>query len=438
VYDSGSGIFAFMVTETHGSWGSAQLVPGLAALNTAGGSGLTSVSCASAGNCSAGGYYQHAVGSGAPLEAFVVTETAGTWGNAEGVPGVATLNTGGHAEITSVSCASAGNCSAGGIYWVQEKVGLSVQPFVVNEVDGTWAIAAQIPGFNSLNTRGNATLNSVSCGAPGNCSAGGSYYSDDVHPYVANETDGTWGAAEEVPDANALSASGDGVVETISCSGPGFCSAGGYAYNAVRAFVVKEATASTTTLSLAKATATYGDEQTVQASATVSSGDGGTPTGTVTISAGSRRLCATRLTSGAGSCALPAAILSVGTYELTASYGGDSTFVASESPTSTLTVSKATSRACLSLSESKVTYGHEDSERLSVAIFPQYAGVPSGKVVVTAGKATICAIKLRSGKGSCVLRQRQLKVGTHRLKAVYVGSTDFAGSSAQKTLTVVR
>jgi len=439
VYYDGSVILAFMATETHGSWGSAQLVPGLAALNTAGGSGLTSVSCASAGSCSAGGYYQHAVtGSGAPQEAFVVTETAGTWGNAEEVPGVATLNTGGHAEITSVSCASAGNCSAGGIYWALDKVGLSVQPFVVNEVGGTWGIAAQIPGFSSLDTRGNATLNSVSCGAAGDCSAGGSYYSDDVHPYVVNETDGTWGAAEEVPGANALSASGDGVVETISCSGPGFCSAGGYSYSAARAFVVKEATASATTLSLAKATATYGDEQTVQASVTVSSGDGGTPTGTATISAGSRRLCATKLTSGAASCALPAAALSVGTYQLTASYGGDSTFVASDSPSSTLTVSKATSRTRLSLSKIKVTYGHEDSERLSVAVFAQYAGVPSGKVVVTAGKATICAIKLRSGKGSCVLRPRQLKVGTHRLRAAYAGGTDFAGSSAQKTLTVVR
>lgn len=436
VYFNGSVEVAFMVTETDGSWGSAQLVPGLAVLNTAGGSALMSVSCASAGNCSAGGYYQHAVGNGAPLQPFVVTETAGTWGNAEEVPGVATLNTGGHAEITSVSCASAGNCSAGGIYWGLDNAGLSVEPFVVNEIGGTWGTAAQIPGIGSLNTRRNATLNSVSCGSAGNCSAGGSYYSDDVHPYVANETDGTWEAAEEVPGAKILSASADSTVETISCARPGYCSAAGYNYSSSRAFVVNEATASTTTLSLTKANATYGDEQTIRASVTVSSGDGGTPKGTVTISAGSRRLCATTLTSGAASCALQATDLSVGTYRLKASYGGDSTFVASESPTSTLTVSKARSRTRLSLSKSKVTYGHEAAERLSVAVFAQYMGVPSGKVVVTAGKATICAIKLRSGRGSCVLRPRQLKVGTHRLRAVYAGSRDFAGSSAQKTVTV--
>jgi microcystin-dependent protein len=85
-----------------------------------------------------------------------------------------------------------------------------------------------------------------------------------------------------------------------------------------------------------------------------------------------------------------------------------------------------------------VTYGHEAAERLSVAVFAQYAGTPSGRVVVTAGKATICVIKLRSGKGSCRLRSRQLKVGTHHLRATYADSTNFAGSSAQKTVTVVQ
>jgi hypothetical protein len=40
----------------------------------------------------------------------------GTWHTAQKVPGAATLNTGGNAFVQSVSCASAGNCSAGGGY----------------------------------------------------------------------------------------------------------------------------------------------------------------------------------------------------------------------------------------------------------------------------------------------------------------------------------
>jgi len=38
----------------------------------------------------------------------------GSWGKAVEVPGLAALNTGGDAAVTSVSCPSAGDCAAGG------------------------------------------------------------------------------------------------------------------------------------------------------------------------------------------------------------------------------------------------------------------------------------------------------------------------------------
>src|SRR5690348_5645058 len=40
----------------------------------------------------------------------------GTWGRAQAVPGLAALNRGGDAQVSSVSCARAGECSAGGFY----------------------------------------------------------------------------------------------------------------------------------------------------------------------------------------------------------------------------------------------------------------------------------------------------------------------------------
>ena len=95
-----------------GTWGTAIEVPGIAALNQAYAS-VRSVSCASAGNCSAGGDYTD---SSFHDQAFVVSEVHGTWGTAEEVPGTAALNTGGAATIISVSCAPAGTCSAGGVY----------------------------------------------------------------------------------------------------------------------------------------------------------------------------------------------------------------------------------------------------------------------------------------------------------------------------------
>ena len=88
-------------------------MPGLAALNTGGDAGVDSVSCGSAGNCAAGGYYTDGAGS---EQGFVASERNGVWGQAIEVPGLAALNTGEDAEVDSVSCASAGNCAAGGDY----------------------------------------------------------------------------------------------------------------------------------------------------------------------------------------------------------------------------------------------------------------------------------------------------------------------------------
>jgi len=76
-----------VVSERHGRWGTAIEVPGLGAMNK-GLAQVWSVSCASAGNCAAGGYYQ---GRGGNLgQGFVVSERHGRWGRAIEVPGLRT------------------------------------------------------------------------------------------------------------------------------------------------------------------------------------------------------------------------------------------------------------------------------------------------------------------------------------------------------------
>jgi hypothetical protein len=62
--------------------------------------------------------------------AFVVSEVNGTWHDATQLPGTAALNAGGIAAVDSVSCASAGNCSAGGGYLDANG---NQQAFVVSE-----------------------------------------------------------------------------------------------------------------------------------------------------------------------------------------------------------------------------------------------------------------------------------------------------------------
>jgi hypothetical protein len=223
-YTDSSGLFqAFVVNEVNGVWRTAKEVPGTAALNT-GGDALTRwVSCAAAGNCAAGGSYTDPSGH---FQAFVVNEVNGVWRTAKEVPGTAALNTGGSADTSSVSCAAAGNCSAGGFY--TEPSGHR-QGFVVNEVNGVWRTAKEVPGTAALNTGGDGFTASVSCAAAGNCSAGGFYTDPSGHrqAFVVNEVNGVWRTAKEIPGTAALNTGGDALTASVSCAAAGNCSAGG-------------------------------------------------------------------------------------------------------------------------------------------------------------------------------------------------------------------
>ena len=42
----------------------------------------------------------------------------------------------------------------------------------------------EVPGTARLNKGGDAQVNSVSCGAPGNCGAGGSYEDGSAHDHA--------------------------------------------------------------------------------------------------------------------------------------------------------------------------------------------------------------------------------------------------------------
>src|SRR6266851_2214827 len=86
-------------------WGRAIAVPGLVALNKARNAEVRSVSCAALGSCAATGFYTD---SGRHQQGFVVGEGNGGWGRAIEVLGLGFLNMGGHAEVSSVSCASRG------------------------------------------------------------------------------------------------------------------------------------------------------------------------------------------------------------------------------------------------------------------------------------------------------------------------------------------
>ena len=227
-YDDGEGFFqAFVVTESGGNWGTAIEVPNSGKLNTAGDALIYSVSCASAGNCSAGGYYVKTSGFLGLQQAFVVSEAGGSWGNAKEVPGTARLNTGGLAEVNTVSRTSPGDCSAGGSY--DDSAG-HYHAFVVSQVSGTWGTAEQVPGTLGLDKDNAITVTSVSCASAGNCSLGG-YYTDasgHAQAYVDSQVSGAWGKAKELPGTAALNKGTFAEVSSVSCTSAGDCSVGGY------------------------------------------------------------------------------------------------------------------------------------------------------------------------------------------------------------------
>jgi hypothetical protein len=219
-----------------GTWGTAIEVPGLGLLNQGGQAGMRSVSCPTAGNCTAGGFYRDGSGN---THAFVVRQTRGTWGNAKDVPGAGTLNGGGIASVDSVSCATAGNCGA---------IGAARQPFLVSRANGTWGNAIDVPGLNALTKHWAVGFRLVSCASAGNCAATGGYLTDSlrIQPFVVSETNGTWGNAIKVPGLRTLNPGEDAAISSVSCPTAGNCAAGGAYHDGLghlQAFVVSQVNA---------------------------------------------------------------------------------------------------------------------------------------------------------------------------------------------------
>lgn len=396
-FDGSSHRQAFVGDEVKGAWNAALQVPGTPSLNAGGNAQVESVSCATAGNCAAGGYYTGGLGN---RQAFVVSESGHTWGTAREVAG--RLNTNGHAVVLSVSCAASGNCAAGGDYDSVGHGGVT-EAFVVSEVKGKWGPALEVPGTGKLNAGGDAEVSSVSCPSPGNCAATGFYLSSSsrYQAYVASELVGVWHDAMEVPGTGKLNVSGQTDATVVSCVSSGACAlSGDYMDKAhhTQAFVTGEAGGR------------WAVAEPVPGAIGLNKGGDAEP---LSISCASATSCAV----GGLYSATP----------VTAS--GFLDFGALPQ----------TSKSALTLSAAKVVFGHEQGERLTVKVSPQRGGTPTGTVTVRSGSTVICTVSLGGGKGSCTLAAKRLPVGRHSLTAGYAGSVGYSGStSAAKTVTVVR
>jgi hypothetical protein len=231
---------AYVIVEVRGVWRPAIEVPGMQTLNRGRTSSVSTLSCPSAGNCTAGGYYTDAVGH---VQAFVVDEVRGTWRTAIEAPGTAELNVDGDAAVDAITCTIAGSCTAGGGY---KDGAAAYQAFVVSEVHGVWGVALEAPGTSTLNVGSRAAVSALSCVSTGNCAVGGDYRDSSFHQqvFMVNEVNGVWGSAVELPGANVLNKGGSSFLYTVSCAGFGSCVAGGSytdARDRIQSFLVGEA-----------------------------------------------------------------------------------------------------------------------------------------------------------------------------------------------------
>ena len=227
-YYDGASYQGLLLSESSGTWGTGieAALPANAAASP--NVSLSSVSCASVGNCSAVGVYDD---SSNEQQGLLLSESSGTWGTGVEAALPAYAGTPPLVHLTSVSCASAGNCAAVGYYYSNaDTTGPSYQGLLLSESSGTWdtGVKAGLPVNRRVEDGPDVTLSSVSCASAGNCAAIGRYLdsSSSEQGLLLSESSGTWGTGIEA----ALPANGE-IADldpgSVSCASTGNCTAVG-------------------------------------------------------------------------------------------------------------------------------------------------------------------------------------------------------------------
>ena len=171
-----------------GSWGLAQPAqfPDVVQPNT---SEFSSVSCSSAGNCTAVGRFWTI---DIYTKSFTMTSTNGAWELAQPALSGEGIQFE-YSEFYAVSCPTDGNCTTVGYFL--DSGGNGYEAFTMTSANGVWELAqrAQFPGDNGPQAR----FRSVSCSSPGNCTAVGTFVNSDGNDeaFTMTSIDGEWDTA---------------------------------------------------------------------------------------------------------------------------------------------------------------------------------------------------------------------------------------------------
>jgi hypothetical protein len=479
--DVSGGEQGLILEESDGSWDagrSAPLPPG------AGGNPRaipTSLSCPSVGSCTAVGTYED---SGNNRQGLLLDEVSGTWTAVEATTPPAYYDP--STEITSVSCAAPGYCSAVGSYVTMQLV---KEGLLLSETNGTWSAGEQVVPPSNAYYQPNVSMASVSCARFDACTAVGSYVDSSGHGaqgMVLTESSGSWGNGSEVvlpasspgsttlvlnslscPEASACAASGtyytptglqelvvtesagtwaDGLVTllpsdsasppevntySISCASAGHCATAGSYFVGSHSDGLVEVLATPTAISTRSSAdpAPIGHKVTYAAAVvplptggTVDFNDDGTPIPGCSA-------VAVSTTTGGATCSTSYA--TPGGHEIVAAFSGDGYSGPSTAVPLTETIIKASTTSVITLTPSSVTAGSEVTFTMRVR---SPFGTPSGRASFRVGAVELCAASLTSGVASC--RSNAAPAGNDRVSGTYSGDGTHAGSTSTALLKV--
>lgn len=155
------------------------------------------------------------------------------------------------------------------------------------------------------------------------------------------------------------------------------------------------------------------------------------PTGNITFTDGARAL-GSAVIGPNGMASFPVPPLAVGVHHITAVYAGDATDYGSQYPFDQ-TVNLAPTTTNLTASGNVVQFSTPITFTATVTGVP--ASTPTGNVAFKDGSSVLSTVPVNS-LGVATYVNTTLPAGTHNITAVYLGDSDYAGSTTTSSVTV--
>ena len=202
---------------------------------------------------------------------------------------------------------------------------------------------------------------------------------------------------------------------------------------------------SRTTVSVSRSTVTYNAENAAVVTVTVATGFGeAIGSGESVVVHVGTATCTVNLTptgtGGTGTCTITKNALNASTsaYAVTAAYAGDTNIAGSTATSTSLTVTKDSSKTVVAESAGSALYGSESAVTFSATVTTGNGEVVANgdSVLIHVGSVT-CSVTTVGGVASCSIANRALPTGTYAVSATFGGEANVATSTSTNSVSFV-